>query len=163
MKNRYLKLGYFFNRFLIGLGIAGFVIAVALILGHSTGFTNIVDWASISTDGDLTIHLLGSIEEGTEQPAGIVIFNIIKTLVMLSVLLYVFYLVEKVLRSVEDLRTFQVENIKNFKQMGICFLIIAIIDLIQFRMNLSGDVVTFGIDVNLGFIFSAIGALLLRR
>jgi len=163
MKNTYLKLGYFFTRLLMGVGIIVFVVAVALMLGHLAGFTTITDWASISSNGDMTIQLLGSVGEGTSQPAGIVIFHIIKNLLMLSVLLYVFYLVEKVLRSVEDLRTFQVENIKNFKQMGVCFVIIAIIDLLQLRMDLGGDAIMFGIDVSFAYIISAIGAFLLSE
>lgn len=147
MSNIYLKTGYLILWLVAGLGILAFVVIVFMLFGGLTGLISLSDLITIQPDGSLSIWFIGEQATGTDLSEWVINFLLVRSMIMIGLWLYIFRLIQSVLRSVEDLSTFQIENIRTFRMMGISFLILFLLDLFSLNPGPSDLTLTFSLSL----------------
>lgn len=147
MSNIYLKTGYMILWLVAGLGILAFVLKAFLLFGHLTGLTSLSDMITIQPDGSLSVWFIGEQARDTDLSGWAIYFLLIRSMIIIGIWLYIFRLIQSVLGSVKDLSTFQVENIRTFRMMGISFLIMFLLDLFSLTPGPSDLTLTFSLSL----------------
>lgn len=161
MSNTYLKFANGVIWLLILLAIPLTLFIVYLMIGNLTGITNAGEWVTMTSDSSFKIMMPG--DPGTEPnlSGGSLYLLLLRALVMVVVWVYILRLLQTVISSVENLKTFQNRNIQAFRNMGYAFLLLAVISLITVQSG--PDAYTVSFSLKFGYIVLAAGAFLLSE
>lgn len=161
MSNSYLKFGYFVTWLLIALAIPAGLLIMYLLIGHIAGFVSPGEWISISDGGSFTIFLSDDNATGNDIPAWSLNFILIKALVIVGLWTYILWLIKTVISSVENLKTFQTDNIVAFRKMGWTFIVLMAIS--SFAISTGNDTATVSLSISFSYLALAAGAFLISE
>jgi len=159
MSNNYLKSGFIITRVIKVISIIALIFIVGFFAGYLFGWLDVTEWLSLSQNGNTAFWFLGDPPSSTEMPAWTVYFILIRFIAILSTWIFILHLAQRVLQSVDNLKTFQVDNILHFRKIAFGFLILAALDILKLNPGQGSITITF--SVTLAYFMLSMAAFLL--
>jgi hypothetical protein len=146
---------------MIGLAILLILLITYLMIGNLAGLTDAGEWLTMTYDGSFKIMLPDDSGTGMTINGWSLYLVLFHRMILVAVWIYILRLLQTVISSVDNLKTFQSKNIIAFRYMGFAFLLLAAISLITVQSGDDSTNVSF--SLKFGYLVLAAGAFLLSE